>query len=80
MHLTQFYPKPHQNRHTKLFWLKILKVLCNFRYLTYVGGRLNREGTYLKFWLRGVGFIREGFDRKEGLMELLQYVVSPMSH
>ena len=29
----------------------------------YNWGRLNREGAYLKFRLRGEGLIREGLDR-----------------
>ena len=35
------------------------KIFGNFWDLSMSGG-LNREGTYLKFWLRGEGLITEG--------------------
>ena len=60
IHLTQFYPKPHQNQDTNLFKLNKLQFFGNFCNLTYLGGGLIEMGAYSIFWLRGERLIRKG--------------------
>ena len=37
---------------------------------------LIENGAYSEFWLQGEGFVKEGPNREEGLIELLRYTVS----